>query len=154
MVTSLEALKAVKCSKEVPLPPFPDGTPFIAELRKISLMDMAKKGRIPNPLLQSVFTVIGFESSTEKEDSNKASKDSDSMNSLEALDFMDSVVQNSLVSPTYQQIVDCGVELSDEQVFAIFGYAIGDLELLSKFCDVPGNSEHSVNGKDVSSTPK
>lgn len=138
-VTSFEDLKKVSTA-ETQLPPFADGTPFVAILRKVSIINMAIDGRVPNPLMKTVLKVLGTDSSEntesleaiEKNATNDLSSNEES--AKQSLEFLLTVVKNSLVSPTYEEIEKSGVKLSDEQLFAIFSYALGGMEILSKFC--------------------
>ena len=133
MVTSVEDLKKVG-TVEKELPPFDDGTPFTAKLRKISVIDMARNGKIPNPLMKAFMNISGDKK--EKTDNVNLEKEllEKDENMIKSFEFMMSVVENSLVSPTYKEIKDCGVMLTDQQIFAIFNFAFGDFSVLEKFC--------------------
>lgn len=137
-VTSLDDLKKVSTA-ETTLPSFADGTPFVAILKKVSIVGMAIDGRVPNPLMKTVLKVLGTDGenaenfeSIEKDAANNISNDEES--AKQSLEFLLTVVENSLVSPTYKEIKESGVELSDAQLFAIFSYALGGIEILSSFC--------------------
>ena len=50
-VTSLEQLKQYANGNVVRLPDFAEGQPFVAKLKRPSILGMAKQGKIPNSLL-------------------------------------------------------------------------------------------------------
>lgn len=137
MATSIEELKKVS-AVETDLPPFSDGTPFKAVLKKASIINMARDGKIPNPLMKTLMKVIGMDEKTDSKNEDEKIEIQEVFNNeddvMKSLDFMMLVVENSLVTPTYKQIKECGVSLTDQQIFAIFSYALGDIDLLSKFC--------------------
>lgn len=137
MTTSLEDLKRIGAT-ETELPPFSDGTPFIAKLKTVSIIDMARNGRIPNPLMKTILKVLGADdenTDVEKFEENTNNEIiANEEDTKQTFDFILTVVKSSLVSPTYKEIEECGVTLSDEQIFSIFSHALGGIELLSKFC--------------------
>lgn len=138
MATSIDDLKRIGAQEQT-LPPFADGTPFVAKLKKVSIIDVARTGRIPNPLIKSIMQTIENKSTEKSEQERQEENDNleqellNDENASKSLDFMMAVVETSLVSPTYKQIQDCGVSLTDEQIFAIFSYALGDMSVLSSF---------------------
>ena len=50
-VTSIEDLKNYASGTVVEMPPFAEGQPLIARLKRPSILGMAKQGKIPNTLL-------------------------------------------------------------------------------------------------------
>lgn len=136
MSTSLEELKKIKLTEEKQLPPFIDGTPFVAELKKISLVDVICNSHVPNPIIKTVMKVLGDNKSQNSELQDQAIDQIMNDSPAETMKFMFTVVEKSLVSPTYDEIKQCGVSLTDAQIFAIFSYAMSstETEALSKFC--------------------
>lgn len=136
MVTNLEQLQKIKTTEEVELPPFADGTPFTAELKKVSLIDMVKRGKVPNPILSAMMTV------TDKDTKSKANAESESEqriaaamkeNMAETLALMQTVAEECLVNPSYKDITKNGVSLTDAQIMFIFLRAMRDMATLSSF---------------------
>lgn len=139
MVTSIEALKKIG-SVEYELPPFADGTPFTARLKKVSIAEIAQTGAIPNPLLKKISKLISG-GADDKNDSIGLEKGlSDDENTLKTFEFMLAVTKKSLISPTFAEIEKCGVGLTDEQISAIFTIALGFDSSLSSFRGVPGDT--------------
>lgn len=109
----------------VRLPDFGPGQPFVARLRRPSLLVMTKNGKIPNTLIEQATNLFakGAESMT---GANK--------NTLsEMCDIIDVIVEAALVEPTVKQIHDVGMELTDEQKMAIFSYSQSGVKALEQF---------------------
>lgn len=125
-VTSIEELKAYSQGQIVELPPFADGQPFIARLKRPSMLVLAKEGCIPNELLISANAL--FEGGV----SNSLSvPDKDTMQKL--LSVMEIICDAALVEPTYSQIKESGITLSDDQFMFIFGYSQNGVRQLKSF---------------------
>lgn len=134
-ITTLNDLANVKNTFEVDLPPFGDGTPFTAELRKPSLINMFCSERISNPLISDALKLIGESSSKENLSSEEAFKAQ-----VESMKFMKTVSEYCLVNPPIEEVNKLAGGLTDEQIIAIFNFAQFDVNSLSKFCEVPANS--------------
>lgn len=122
-VTSLEALREYGKGAIVQLPPFAEGQPFVARLRRPSMMTLAKSGKIPNSLLNtanSLFMGEGIDSNNEG-----ALK--------EVLSIVDILCDAAFVEPTYSQLKEAGVELTDEQYMAVFNYTQRGVKSLEPF---------------------
>ncbi len=132
MITTIEDLKKVSTVKEVDLPPFVDGTPFKAKIKRAGLIDMMYNGKIANPLLDIAFKLTDG-SGTDDKTIKKATAEE----KLESLKFMMSIVENCLIEPSYKDIKDCGIDLTDEQIIAIHSYALQGIEHAKKFCESP-----------------
>lgn len=124
-VTNIADLRSYAQGQIVELPPFAEGMPFVARLRRPSMLFLAKTGQIPNTLLAKagqLFNVGG------------ASLDSDDTNMLsDVYDIAMVVIKASLVSPTIDEIHEAGLELSDDQIMAIFNYTQGGIKALEQF---------------------
>lgn len=124
-VTSIEELMEYKNGATVRLPDFADGQPFYARLKRPSLLGLVKSGAINNKLLGMVNDLF-------VNDGNGFDVDDDEMMS-EMYDVMTVVAENSLVEPTYEQIKECEIELTDEQLMTIFNYSQRGVDALSRF---------------------
>lgn len=134
-ITTLNDLANVKNTFEVELPPFADGTPFTAELRKPSLINMICSGRVSNPLILDALKLIG-----ENSGKDELSKEEAFKAQIESMKFMKGIAEYCLVVPKMEDIVKTVGDLTDEQIIAIFNFAQFDVNKLSKFCEVPANS--------------
>lgn len=124
-ITSLAELKKYSKGQVVELPPFADGQPFVARIRRPALMDLVRTGRIPNTLLSSANTLfsegtLGFDI-----------EDEDMLSQM--FGVIDIICESSFIEPTYQEIKDSGVKLTDEQLMFIFNYSQNGLKNLESF---------------------
>ena len=122
-ITSLESLQEYGRGSVVQLPDFSEGQPFVARLRRPSMMVLAKSGKIPNSLLStanSLFIKGGVDAGNEA-----AMK--------EVLEVVDVLCAAAFVEPTYKQIQDAGIELTDEQYMFIFNYTQNGVKALNSF---------------------
>ena len=125
-VTSIEELMEVAKGAIVELPPFAPGHPFVARLRRPSMLVLAKRGKIPNSLLTSANTL--FESGAS---AGFDSMDEDMMS--KCFEVFDIICEASFVEPTYRELKAAGVELTDEQYMFVFGYSQNGVAGLESF---------------------
>ena len=121
-VTSISQLNEYAKGQLVELPSFGEGQPFFARLRRPSMLALAKSGKIPNSLLATANRM--FDSSL----------DTKSENMLK--DFymvMETILEAAFVEPTYQEIKDAGVQLSDDQLIFVFNYTQQGVKILDQF---------------------
>ena len=126
-VTSLEALKSYSMGQLVELPPFAEGQTFVARLKRPSMLALVKAGRIPNSLLQSANTL--FISGTMDEKNKGAMSD--------VMEILDTICDACFVEPTYQQIKDAGIQLTDDQLMFVFSYSQRGVKALDPFREEP-----------------
>lgn len=122
-ITSLESLQEYGRGAIVQLPPFAEGQPFVARLRRPSMMALAKSGKIPNALLStanSLFIKGGVDAADDS-----VMKD--------VLSVVDVLCAAAFVEPTYEQLQKVGVELTDEQYMFIFNYTQKGIKALQPF---------------------
>ena len=127
-VTSIEDLQAYARGAVVELPPFADGQPFVARLRRPSMLALVKSGKIPNELLQSANELFMGKPSGIKRDDKF---DPSAMSRM--FDVFDIMCEASFIEPTYQQLCDAGVELTDDQYTFIFNYSQAGIKALNSF---------------------
>lgn len=124
-VTSITDLQSYAAGTVVRFPDFADGQPFVARVRRPSMLVLAKQGRIPNTLLATageLFTKGG------------SGMDTDSEKMLgEMYDIMSVICEAALVQPTLAEIKSVGLELADDQMMAIFNYAQAGVRALESF---------------------
>lgn len=122
-VTTLAQLKNYADGQVVELPGFGEGQPFVARLKRPSMLALAKSGKIPNTLMNSATKL--FEGDVT---SNDGSSDlSDIINVLEIL------CEPAFVSPTWAELQEAGIELTDEQIIAVFNYTQQGVKSLENF---------------------
>ncbi len=128
-VTSLEQLKNIKTTNTVELPSFEDGTPFIAELKKPNMLSLMAAGKIPNSLL-TVATDM-FQKGKTQQVIDKALGNANDMKELFSL--LNVLAKATLVSPTYAELQEAGIELSEQQLSAILSFTQGGVKALERF---------------------
>jgi len=124
-VTSIEDLKNYANGTVVEMPPFAEGQPLIARLKRPSILGMAKQGKIPNSLLvkaNELFLQNGAGLDAEEEDTMK-----------QLYDVLDLIAKETLVEPTYEELKSVGLELTDEQMMFLFNYSQQGVKALESF---------------------
>lgn len=123
--TSFTDLQEYAKGTLVPLPPFAEGQPFVARLRRPSMLALAKSGKIPNSLLSTA---------TELFTNGSKGLDADDETALQSMfDVMETICQSALIAPTWDEIQNAGITLSDDQLMAIFNYTQVGVESLKPF---------------------
>ena len=123
-VTSLEQLKQYANGNIVRLPDFAEGQPFIARLKRPSILGMAKQGKIPNSLLVKTNELFVQSGSLDTEENSMMQ---------EIYDVIDLIASETFVEPTYDEIKSTGIELTDEQMMFIFNYSQQGVKALESF---------------------
>lgn len=128
-ITTFEDLKRYAKGKVVKLPSFAEGQPFVARIRRPSMLQMVKTGLIPNELLtraNSLFLEGG--KGINKEDEAVMSQ---------VFEVIEVICEEAFVEPTYKQIKESGVKLTDEQMMFIFNYSQSGVNALKSFRNKP-----------------
>lgn len=123
-VTSLEQLKQYANGNIVRLPDFAEGQPFVAKLKRPSILGMAKQGKIPNSLLVKTNELFVQSGSLDTEENSMMQ---------EIYDVIDLIASETFVEPTYDEIKSAGIELTDEQMMFIFSYSQQGVKALESF---------------------
>lgn len=124
-VTTLTELKSYAKGAIVELPSFADGQSFVARLKRPSMLGMVKQGKIPNTLLvkaNELFVQGG--AGVDPEEENMMD---------EMMGVLELMAQETFVEPTYEDIKESGVELTDEQLMFVFNYAQQGVKALESF---------------------
>lgn len=124
-VTTIYDLQRYTLGQIVHLPDFAEGQPFVARMRRPSLLVMVKSGKIPNKLLATATDL--FNGTSNKDNADNTDMLSDTYSVCEA------IAEAALVEPTLAEIKDAGMELSDNQLIAIFNYTQRGVEALNNF---------------------
>lgn len=124
-VTELSKLIESAKGEIVQLPGFTEDVPFFARVRKPSLLGLVKAKKIPNNLLiktNELFVQDG------------TGFDTDDVNMMEDLcNVLDVIAQETLVEPSYDDLKNNGVELTDQQRTALFSYSQQGIKALEPF---------------------
>lgn len=124
-ITSVFDLQSYANGVVIRFPDFAEGQPFVARVRRPSMLVLAKSGKIPNTLLSSageLFTKGG------------GGMDSDNERMLSDMyDIMYIICEAALIQPTLKEIESVGLQLSDDQMMAIFNYSQAGVKALESF---------------------
>ena len=125
-ITSLQSLKTYTKGHIVELPPFAEGMPFVARLKRPSMLALVKSGKIPNELLKTANDLFMGRS-------NKSSGGSNTNELKEMFTIFDALCEASFVEPTWEEIKESGMELTDDQYTFIFNYSQQGVKALKPF---------------------
>lgn len=127
-ITSIEDLKNIAKGEVVELPPFVGEIPFVARLKRPSMLSLVKNGKIPNSLLTQAnkLFVGGVEGVASKGMENEEMLD-------ELFDILDVICEAAFVEPSFKDLRDNGIELTDEQYMAVFTYTQQGVKSLESF---------------------
>lgn len=137
-ITTLEQLSRYKGGQLVELPAFAEGQPFVARMRRPSMLALIKSGKISNELLTSANSLFAS-GSTSMDDV------ADEKLLTKMFGVMSTIVNASLLEPSYQEIQEAGIELTDEQILFIFTYSQRGVKALDNFRQEQGSIEHNNN---------
>lgn len=124
-VTTLSDLQAYKKGSVVRFPDFAEGQPFVARVRRPSMLVLAKQGKIPNALLNAASDLFT------KGGSGLNTNDTEMLSQV--YDICKIMCESALIEPTLEEIESIGLELSDEQMMAIFNYTQYGVKALESF---------------------
>lgn len=143
-VTSIEQLKEYSAGQLVELPPFADGQPFVARIKRPSMLALVKSGKIPNSLLKTANKLF----------LEKGMDDENVEIMPQMFDVFDILAGACLVEPTFQQIKEAGVELTDDQMLFLFSYTQQGVMALERFRQIQENNKRTSNEQKVRKTSK
>lgn len=122
-VTSILDLQEYAKGVIVELPGFAEGQPFVARLRRPSMLVLAKSGKIPNELLATADSLF-----------NGTKRATNNPNALkEITGILEIMAEAALVDPSYNDLKEVGLDLTDEQFMAIFNYTQAGVRALDSF---------------------
>lgn len=124
-ITTFADLQSYAAGTIVRFPDFAEGQPFVARVRRPSMLVLAKQGKIPNTLLTAAGELFS---------KGGAGMDADNESMLsDVYGICEVIARASLVQPTYDEIQQAGMELSDDQIMAIFNYTQNGVKALESF---------------------
>jgi len=138
-VTSLETLKSYTSFAVVQLPDFAEGQPLVAKVKRVSMLALAKVGKIPNSLLAIADGLF----------KGGATKQTSSNPMADMYDLCRIMAESCLVSPSLAEIEEAGQELTDEQLVAILNFTQKGVKALEPFRKKPGDNVAGGNEQTV-----
>lgn len=127
-ITSIEELQKYGAGEIVPLPPFAENQPFVAKLKRPSMLSLIENGKIPNALISSANKLF-LNGPAEVIKSDVLNEEA--LTNL--LGLLKIICKESFVSPTYDQLCEAGIELTDDQQMFVFSYSQRGVEALRSF---------------------
>lgn len=124
-VTSIEEILAYRDGAIIELPGFVPDKPFFARVKRPSLMALASSGKIPNSLMSQATDIFAKGANAMVGTNSTVIKD--------VYDVVKIVCSAALVEPSMKQLNDNGIELTDEQLMAIFSYTQEGIKALERF---------------------
>ena len=137
MVSKIEDLKKFAGGSEVELPGFVSDKPFNVILKRPSLLDMAQAGVIPNPLL-------GIAAELFREGVTKSVSNGEKFKSMAQV--LQCVAEMALVEPSYQELKEAGIQLTDMQLLHIYDYVQTGVNTLKLFREMQGANQDHKSG--------
>lgn len=146
-ITSLDALKSYSQGSIVELPPFAEDMPFVARIKRPSMLALVKSGKIPNELIESANELfmgkVGSKNSS-----------SSGTNMTEIFGVFEAICEACFVEPSWSQLKEAGIELTDDQYTFIFNYTQSGVKALKSFREVPKDNRPDISGKNVQQNSK
>lgn len=121
--TSIQDLVSYSQGQIVKLPDFSEGQPFYARLRRPSMLSLMSNGKIPNSL---VITATRLFNGKGMDDRNENSMS-------EVLQLLEVICESAFVEPSYKELKEAGVHLTDQQYMAVFNYTQEGVKALEPF---------------------
>ncbi len=119
---------------------------FVCRVKRIDLVSLLKKGKIPNnELLNAVMELF-------KVNNNEKVKESDLVrreNYVKYLEKAELFAEIALVEPSYKELKDAGIDLTDEQKGIFYNMAVYGVKTLIPFRPKPADNSISNNGENV-----
>lgn len=131
-----EKLTELAQGTEIELPGFAAEETISVRLRRPSLMLLAAEGKIPNSLLASVEELF------EKGDKN-------TVPFKERGEIFRIVAMASLVSPSWEELQNAGINLTDLQLLYIYNFSQTGVDTLRRFREKQRAEKLSGHGKDI-----
>ena len=123
-VTPITTLKEYAKGELVEFPPFAEGQSFVARVKRPSMMVLMKTGKISNSLMMTANALFTG-------DNSKSAMDEDFYR--EVLGVIEVIAEASLVEPSWKELQDEGIELTDDQYTFLFNYTQKGIKALEPF---------------------
>lgn len=129
-VTSLDKLKQMAHGEVIELPGFVENEPFIVRAKRPSILSLASEGAIPNNLLGLA-----------KELFMNGLNDKNKSDLKEINTVLKVIAETSLVEPTYKDLKEIGLTLTDIQLLALYNYTQQGVKALESFRPEPTDNK-------------
>ena len=122
-VTSIEDIVKASQGALIELPPFAEGTTFVARLKRPSMLNLVRFGKIPNSLIATANGLFT--------NGSMDTKDEQALSNL--FEVLDVLCDACFVEPSYSQLKEAGVTLTDDQLMFVFNYTQRGVAALNDF---------------------
>lgn len=143
-ITSVSELKN-KAVIELTLPGYTVGDDITVGVRRPSIMDLAATGKIPNPLMAAASKL--FKDGALDTITTKLKDDGKDMK--EFAEVLHCVAKAALVQPTYDQLEEAGIPLTDVQLMMIYDFVLDGVDRYSTFRTIQGNNQDNQHEPDA-----
>ena len=133
----MNSLDAIKTSKIETIPGWFGETEEV-ELKRPSILSLAATGAIPNPLMKTARKLFYSGISPDGGDLAEEGR------------VLLEVAKAALVKPSFDELEAAGIELTDEQLVAIFQYTQLGAKALDRFRQLSANPDGDIRGAEVS----
>ncbi|MPQ32442.1 esterase [Clostridium estertheticum] len=141
-ITNLEQLKQMAEADILELPRFKKEIPFNVKVKRVSLLNLVRKGVIPNTLLSAAEELFYGKKSSKGVDLKEMTK------------VMFIMAENALVEPSIKDLDSVGLEFTDEQIVAIFNYTQEGIKEIEPFREEPKDNVDTGNMQTVQAEAK
>lgn len=131
------SLQSIKTSQVVNIPGW-CGDVVEVELKRPSILALAAAGAIPNPLMKTARKL--FYSGVSPDGGDLAEEGR----------VLLEVAKAALVKPSFDELEAAGIELTDEQLIAIFQFTQLGAKALDRFRQLPADPDGDIRGAEVS----
>lgn len=138
-ITSLDQLRQYAAGQIIELPAFSEDQPFVARIKRPSMLALAKANKIPNSLLLTANNLFAGAGVDKKKP--EALKD--------VFSVLDVICEACFVEPTYAELKEANVELTDEQYMFLFNYTQRGIKALDTFRSKSQNYQPDKTGEEV-----
>lgn len=127
-VSTISQIRDSAVGVEVDVPGFTPDNTLTFKLKRPSLLEMSANGKIPNPLMATAAKLF-------KDGAVKTINDTkeDGSNFKGLSETMHCIVKEALVEPTYEDLQNNGIELTDVQMLYIYNYVVDGVNQLRGF---------------------
>ena len=125
---TIEELKKVK-TQIIQISDFSGEGTFNVEVRRPSLLTLATSGNIPNELIGDVNDLF-FGKKEEKD-----------IEMVKLKEIYDGIVKATLVSPTFEELKENDIQLTEVQVGELYKYVVGGVKELKYFREIQNSTK-------------
>ena len=132
----MNSVDSIRTSQLVSRPGWDSGN-WECELKRPSILAMAASGAIPNPLMKTARRL--FYSGVSPDGGDLAEEGR----------VLLEIARAALVKPSFDELRKAGIELTDEQLVAIFQFTQLGVKALDRFRGFASNNDGDIHGSEV-----